>query len=235
MDTIPVKYSREFWVRITVGGGVVSLLGLVMLLFSRGRLVFIMIGVVPITIFVLVMIFSHRKAVRAIDSEGVTRRDGKRLPWSDLKERRDVQSISKYGQPMGLNNIDLIFGAGKASVFVHVIEDSGEIMAAIEKYSEPMPTRSECSICTLLRDTEWAMQKHGREEEDTELPAAAWKLETIRELKPGENRSPILKQCPECRTFYVYKDIYDYLATGSEDEQRLTRYPSEVDAVASVS
>jgi len=230
VETINVKYSREFWVRIGIVGGIFALIGLLTLSISRGRVALIAIGVVPTLIYVAVMVITHRRALKTIDTKGVNRRDGKRLLWSDFRERRDVQSITKYGQPVGVNNIDLLFGEGKARLFPHVIDDAATVLAAIEKYAKVPVAPANCTICSHLHDEEYAMQKVGREDEDTQLPPEVWKLQDVRELKPGGNRSPILKKCPECHTFYVYRDIYDYLATGSEDEQRLTRLNNEVEA-----
>lgn len=234
MQPIHVKYSLEFWVRIGITGGIFALIGLLTLSISRGRLPLIAVGVIPTVIYVSVMFATHRKAVKMIDDNGITRRDGKLLLWNDFKERRDVQSLSRYNQPMGLNNIDLIYTTGKARLFIHVVENAGEILGIVSELAKPRISPSDCSICTQLRDEEWAMQKHGHEEDDTNLPAAAWQLKDVRELKPGTTRSPILKECPQCGTYYVYRETYEYLATGSEDEQRLSRFGSEAEAVASI-
>ncbi|HWS99467.1 MAG TPA: hypothetical protein VN256_04275 [Pyrinomonadaceae bacterium] len=87
--------------------------------------------------------------------------------------------------------------------------------------------RGHCSICSQLEDHEFGRQTHGRPEEDTFLPDAARRLENIRELKPGSVRYTWLRQCPECATYYLHRTDYEYLATGSEDEQILTRLTDE--------
>ena len=84
-----------------------------------------------------------------------------------------------------------------------------------------------CSICSQLEDHQFGRQTHGRPEEDTFLPDAARRLENIRELKPGSVRYTWLRRCPECATYYLHKTDYEYLATGSEDEQSLTRLTDE--------
>ena len=84
-----------------------------------------------------------------------------------------------------------------------------------------------CSICAQLEDHGFGRQTHGRPEEDTFLPAAARLLENIRELKPGSDRYTWLRRCPECATYYLHRIDYEYLATGSEDEQFLTRLTDE--------
>jgi hypothetical protein len=84
-----------------------------------------------------------------------------------------------------------------------------------------------CSICSQLKDHEFGRQSHGRPEEDTFLPDAARHLENIRELKPGSVRYTWLRQCPECATYYLHRTGYEYLASGSEDEQYLMRLTDE--------
>lgn len=88
----------------------------------------------------------------------------------------------------------------------------------------------DCSTCSRLNDVETGFQKHGREDEDTFLPDAFSDLRFVRDLRPGRTRIPELLQCPICETFYVYKVEYEYLATGSEDGQRLTRLSNEAEA-----
>jgi hypothetical protein len=85
----------------------------------------------------------------------------------------------------------------------------------------------DCSICSQLKDHELGLQTHGRPEEDTFLPDVARHLKNIRELKPGSDRYTLLRQCPECETYYIHNVDYEYLATGSEDEQSLTRLTDE--------
>ena len=84
-----------------------------------------------------------------------------------------------------------------------------------------------CSICSQLRDHEFGRQTHGRPEEDTFLPDAARHLKNVRELKPGSVRYTWLRRCPECATYYLHRTGYEYLASGSEDEQFLTRLTDE--------
>ena len=84
-----------------------------------------------------------------------------------------------------------------------------------------------CRICSRLKGHELGRQTHGRPEEDTSLPDAARHLRNVRELDPGSVRYAWLRQCPECATYYLHRDDYEYLATGSEDEQLLTRLTDE--------
>lgn len=85
-----------------------------------------------------------------------------------------------------------------------------------------------CSICTQIGPYRRGLQTHGREDEDSFLPTIGEKLVLVRDLKPWSGtRQLVVRQCPECGTYYLYKTDYEYLATGSEDEQELTRLTSE--------
>jgi hypothetical protein len=85
----------------------------------------------------------------------------------------------------------------------------------------------QCSICSQLKDYEFGRQTGDRPEQDTFLPDAARHLKNISELKPGSVRYMWLRQCPECATYYTHRTDYEYLASGSEDEQFLTRLTDE--------
>lgn len=81
----------------------------------------------------------------------------------------------------------------------------------------------DCPVCSALQDKEYARQKYGWPENDTSLPAAANRLEEIKDLKPNASRKSVVKQCPLCGQFYHYETDYEYLTNGSEDEEFLTR------------
>ncbi|HNT29568.1 MAG TPA: hypothetical protein PKL83_01300 [bacterium] len=84
-----------------------------------------------------------------------------------------------------------------------------------------------CSICSDFQDKEYSFQKYGSDVNNTYLPANAKKLVMIKNIKPGSNRLKQLKQCPECKTYYLYETDYEYFALGSEDEEFLTRLTEE--------
>ncbi len=88
----------------------------------------------------------------------------------------------------------------------------------------------DCSICSQLLDYQSSFQKIGREEQDTYLPAAADSLQVVRDLVPDCNGVRQLKQCPECATCYLYREEYEFLIGGSEDEQQLRRLTNEAAA-----
>jgi len=84
-----------------------------------------------------------------------------------------------------------------------------------------------CTICSELTDQERAAQKWGWEEDNTYLPAAAVRLVIVRDFHPYGSRKLQLQQCPECGCYYLYRSDYEYLVSGSEDEEYLTRLSAE--------
>lgn len=84
-----------------------------------------------------------------------------------------------------------------------------------------------CSICSQIKDYEYGLQTHGREEEDTFLPKAGSQLKIAKYLKSQGERRIYVAICPQCGTHYLFKSDYEYLATGSEDEQSLKRLTAE--------
>lgn len=80
-----------------------------------------------------------------------------------------------------------------------------------------------CPTCGELGPEEQARQKWGWPEHDTALPAAAGRLETVRDLGSAGSRTRELRRCPTCGAWFLYRTDYEYLTNGSEDEQTLTR------------
>ena len=68
-----------------------------------------------------------------------------------------------------------------------------------------VPAHANCKLCSSFKDEEYGFQKIGCENENTYVPAARTKLKQIAELKPGRRPSEYLEQCPECKTYYLYK------------------------------
>lgn len=89
------------------------------------------------------------------------------------------------------------------------------------------PDVGQCPICSNLSDQEYAYQKYGSADGDTELPAAVAQLVLVRDLQPHGSRRLELQSCPHCKTYYLYRTDYEYLVNGSEDEQFLTRLSEE--------
>jgi hypothetical protein len=95
-----------------------------------------------------------------------------------------------------------------------------------EQASENAPYKN-CSICSQIKDYEYGLQTHGREDEDTFLPAAGSQLKIEKDLLSHGERQMYVAKCPQCGTHYLFKSDYEYLATGSEHEQRLKRLTAE--------
>lgn len=94
-----------------------------------------------------------------------------------------------------------------------------------------------CSLCASLKDYERGEQKSG---EGTFLPQAAAQLTVLYDLQPrsfdlgghppltiASSRLTQLWECPECQTFYLYREDYEFLWGGTEDEQILERLTDE--------
>jgi hypothetical protein len=75
---------------------------------------------------------------------------------------------------------------------------------------------SKCRICKHLGEEEYGFQKYGWPDDDVFLKG------TISELK-DVSKSKGFKSCPECGTFYSYREQHEYLVEGSEEEQILIR------------
>lgn len=80
-----------------------------------------------------------------------------------------------------------------------------------------------CGLCASLLNEEYAFQKNGWPQDNTSLPAATHQLEVIKDFKPYDSRKLQLWQCPDCKTYYLYRTDYEFLVGGTEDEEFLTR------------
>jgi len=80
---------------------------------------------------------------------------------------------------------------------------------------------NKCSICSDFKEKETSFQKFGSENNNTYLPENAKKLIIIKDFKLNSDRLKQLKQCPECKRYYLYETDYEYFAFGSEDEEFL--------------
>jgi hypothetical protein len=85
------------------------------------------------------------------------------------------------------------------------------------------PPHVGCRTCGMLAEQERGFQKIGREEEATHLPPAASRLRPVRDLTPDSSGTLQLRQCPDCSTYYLLREAYEFLYGGSEDEQEVTR------------
>lgn len=219
--TLNALVKRSYYYRMAFLVGLVALLGVPITSggLQRRSLLMISVGVMPLALTVFIILRAYRRGARLLDDKGVTRRDGKRFSWIDLGEVRRVRARLQSGELGALNHVVLLFPKGQVRIFPLILENPWEVLNFVDRIEK----RKRCSICSQLADYNRGFQKFGREEEDTSLPEAAGRLKDIAEVRPGANRSPVLDQCPECGTYYLYKVEYEFLADGSEDEQILTR------------
>lgn len=265
MKPIHLRFETSFFIRWGLIGGMTLMMALVpvMLMRSGGLLKMVMpLGALAI---LLLPWREWRRAARIVDDEGITRHDGRRFLWSDLKKLQEVNFINRYGQSGSLNHLDIHFTTGHARILPMVLENGYAAIRHIQQRhgkpasaaqspapaSPPPPapaaasapaaapplvsaapvttyaSPARCSLCGDLGSHHFAMQKHGRENEDTFLPPAIKNLKFVKDLRPGTTRSPELLRCPECGSYFLFKIGYEYLATGSEDDQELSRLTAQ--------
>lgn len=88
---------------------------------------------------------------------------------------------------------------------------------------------AQCSICSNLKEYQAATEYIVSPEENIDFPenvlAAIGKLKKVK----GISSSTDIFQCPECGTYYLYRESYEYLVSGngSYDEYVLTREKDE--------
>lgn len=249
MTPIELQLDRSYYNHLAIMGTITGFLalGLGYMAITVPVLPLLLFAILPLGLWGGVTLLEYKRGAKTLDEEGVTRRDGKRFLWDDLQKIKLVYMPLKSGQGP-LNHAELHFSQGQTRIFPMIVDRGWEAILwakrmeaerkAAAQSSSPSQVASvlaakknksfaQCSICSLLAEVERGFQKHGREAEDTFLPEAFKSLQFVRDTKPGQTRSPSLLQCPECDTYYLYEVEYEYLATGSEDEQRLTRLTEE--------
>ncbi len=93
-----------------------------------------------------------------------------------------------------------------------------------ESYQK-IPAWISCPICIYINDEEYAFYKGGILESDG-LPIEESYLEIVGAPFFDDSNSYshwCLKQCPICKTYYLWEFEYEYLVNGSEDDYTLTR------------
>lgn len=201
-----------------------------------GNGLMVIVGLTPALVCALFMGWEYIRGPKVLDQTGVTRCDGKRFLWTELKQ---IKYINTKATSQQLNHVELHFPTGQVRVFPLTLSNAGEVLRFIENLKSPpskvpppaplappspsVPSHQNCSICSQLSNYHYGLQKGGHEAEDTYLPEIASRLKKVKEITPGKNRTPELWQCPVCRTYYLFEVGYEYLATGSEDEQKLSR------------
>lgn len=79
----------------------------------------------------------------------------------------------------------------------------------------------ECMTCGNIKNIENAFQKFGWENDNTYLPASVLRLEIVRGRVASRSRQ--IRKCPECGTYYLYENSYEFFVNGAEDEQSIKR------------
>ena len=138
--------------------------------------------------------------------------------YPSAKEALDKNSDSGTWQEHDYHEIH-VFRNGK---------DLGSLALLEVMCNEKFPKKNNsaylnCNLCSGLKDIEFAEQKFGSYYPDIHLPDTAEKLTLIRNFNGHSDRQLQLKQCPECKTYYLFESDYEYFAGGSEDEQKLSR------------
>ncbi|MBM3764366.1 MAG: hypothetical protein FJW32_03155 [Acidobacteria bacterium] len=219
MVKVEARLDRSYFVRVGVVGGMFLFFGLIIASFGIKHHSLLAVAFAVVINLICAGLFwrEYRLGPSVLDHDGVTRRDGARFSWTELIAIVDIthKTITSY--------TSIQFAGGEVRLFPLTLANAGEVVRFVER----IRMKKQCSICTKLPHFCRAMQTHGREEQDTFLPLEAGKLKRIKDTEPGKTRSPELDQCPECGTYYLYEIEYEYLATGSEDEQKLTRLSDE--------
>ena len=118
MTVIEPRLRTSFFVRMAILVGIPTFFGWVILVISRVWTPMVLFaGVAPGALTVAIILWSWLRGVRRLDDEGVTRRDGRRFLWSDLRTAQDVRMLLPGGAQGPLNNIDLHFRDGVVKVF----------------------------------------------------------------------------------------------------------------------
>lgn len=138
---LTAKLRRDYFVRLTIMGVLLGGMALVFVLLGlRHRPVFILVGLVPLTLWLAITIWNYRRGLATLDPKGVIRRDGQRFEWADL-QKIDRVHARIHGQIGPLNHLKLSFRGGIVTMFPFTIENCGAILQAIESAERGAPKR----------------------------------------------------------------------------------------------
>lgn len=247
VKAVRTRLSGGYKLRMGVLFTLMLLIGLPIAMAARrnGHWLFWVASLSPLLLSGLLLGSEYRRSPRVLDAQGVVRRDGKRLRWDDFLEQRTIEIRTPGRASTGQSHTELHFRGGVVKIFPAMFDDLDGIYRFLARHhsagSAPPPappaaqaettparTPGSCSTCGPLGRCRRGLQQHGREEEDSFLPAEAARLRRIKDVRPGQTRTPELMQCPTCGDHFLYEVTYEYLATGSEDEQILTRLSPDV-------
>ncbi|MBS0657467.1 MAG: hypothetical protein JSR82_04375 [Verrucomicrobia bacterium] len=130
---------RSYWVRQAFMLGLCTLLALplVYMGWKRGVAFMALFGLCPLGFWLGFSLLEFRRGVAVLDAEGLTRRDGRRFLWRDLREIRRVHMRFQSGQTGPLNHLELHFPNGQARIFPLVIEHAAEALAFVDRLPKP--------------------------------------------------------------------------------------------------
>jgi hypothetical protein len=142
MTPLEARVKKSYYVRVAVIAVFAFLPSLFMLFQFPGwtKLLALLFSTPP-----FIMLLLQRRWAKIFDDAGVTRRDGRKFPWHDLKDIKYVHVRLKSGQQV-LNHIELIFAGGKAMVFYLMLENAGEVMRLVESLKSRLPSGFNSSI-----------------------------------------------------------------------------------------
>ncbi len=94
--------------------------------FAIGLAALVLFGIVP-----GLNIARRRGTVRRFDAVGITRYDGRALPWSEFQGARREDVRNKYGHT-SVFRVDLTFTSGSASIFPATIQNIEQVMPVLD-------------------------------------------------------------------------------------------------------
>jgi hypothetical protein len=86
----------------------------------------LLFGILPV-----LNIVRRRGTVRRFDALGITRYDGRALPWTEFRGARRTQVRNKYGHS-SVHRVDLSFASGSATIFPATIKNIAQVMPVLD-------------------------------------------------------------------------------------------------------
>ena len=221
LSYMTVRLRRDYYFRLLFLGVLLGGLALLLALLGYPRHPsLVCFGLVPFISWFAIAAWNYRRSPRCLDARSITRHDDERYEWADLLQIDRVRGRAPSGEIGPLNHLKLRFRYGIVTIFPFTLDNAAAIVQAVESAER----RQKCAICPQLGEYNKGFQKGGG---GTRLPAAASSLRTVRELDAGKNPAPVLQQCPQCLTYYLYETECEFLVSGREGQQTLSRLTDE--------
>ncbi|BDC49057.1 hypothetical protein F183_A13730 [Bryobacterales bacterium F-183] len=130
--TVDVRISRGYWIRQGVMLGVCALIALPLLfLGSRRQPALIAVAVTPPIAWLAVSIHSYRRGPARIGPQGITRRDQRHFPWTELDTLQEIQAPSRTGGTPYFSHWVIRFRTGEIPIFPATIDNVQDLLAAV--------------------------------------------------------------------------------------------------------